>query len=229
MSIRKALVTGGSRGIGAAIASKLSGPDTVVHITSTTLESPHTIKVNYEDDESFQSLLFKIQQEQYDIIINNVGINIVSDIRDASTIDLEKIMKINFQRSFEIISSINYKKENPIRIINISSISGTQATAGRSMYCSSKHAMIGMTKAAALDLADRALINCVSPGPIVTDLTKDILGDTKMKELEEVIPLGRLGSPEEVAELVNFLCSSGNTYITGQNFIIDGGLSSKWI
>ena len=96
------------------------------------------------------------------------------------------------------------------------------------MYSSTKFGLIGLTKATSLDLAkDNILVNSISPGYFKTKLTKKILGKKKIKEILKKIPLNRLGKPQEVANLCLFLCSNLNSYITGENIVIDGGFTSK--
>ena len=116
------------------------------------------------------------------------------------------------------------KKNKYGRIVNIASIFGVISREKRAAYSSTKSGLIGLTKATAHDLAkDNILVNSISPGFIDTELTKNILGEKSMKEISSSIPLKRLGDPDEIAKLVLFLTSDQNTYITGENIIIDGG------
>ena len=116
------------------------------------------------------------------------------------------------------------KKNKYGRIVNIASIFGVISREKRAAYSSTKSGLIGLTKATAHDLAkDNILVNSISPGFINTELTKNILGEKSMKEISSSIPLKRLGDPDEIAKLVLFLTSDQNTYITGENIIIDGG------
>ena len=125
------------------------------------------------------------------------------------------------------ISKIMIKRRKG-KIINISSIFGSVGKSGRSLYSSTKSGLIGLTKSSALDLAKyNILVNSISPGVINTGLTKKVLNSVEEKLIKKEIPLNRLGKALDVAYLVCFLCSDFNNYITGQNFIIDGGYTSK--
>lgn len=113
------------------------------------------------------------------------------------------------------------------RIINISSIYGVTSKEKRSLYSSSKFGLIGLTKSSSLDLSKyNILVNSISPGIFKTKLTKKILGN-KMNDVRKTIPLKKLGDPNDIANLCVFLCSNQNNYITGENIVIDGGLTSK--
>jgi len=118
------------------------------------------------------------------------------------------------------------KYNNWGRIINIASIWGCLGKRGRAAYSASKFGIDGMTASLAAEVAKYGiLVNSVSPGFIYTDLTREILGEHGMKEVTEQIPMGRLGQPHEIAELVSWLVSMENSYISGQNIIIDGGFT----
>jgi 3-oxoacyl-[acyl-carrier protein] reductase len=119
-------------------------------------------------------------------------------------------------------------RKNKGKIINISSIFGKVSKKKRSVYASTKHAINGLTKTLALDLASsNILVNSVSPGVIETQLTKKVLGRSGINKMKKEIPLKKLGKTEDVANLILFLTSEYNSYITGQNYIIDGGYVVK--
>jgi 3-oxoacyl-[acyl-carrier protein] reductase len=112
------------------------------------------------------------------------------------------------------------------RIVNVSSVFGSITKEQRAAYSASKFGLDGMTAALAVEVADEnVLANCVAPGFIETDLTREVLGQAGMDELAGRVPIRRLGQPEEVAALVGWLASEENTYLTGQNVLIDGGFS----
>ena len=124
-------------------------------------------------------------------------------------------------------ASEKMKKQKSGKIINIASIFGVVSKENRAAYSSTKWGLIGFTKAVALDLASfNVQVNAVSPGFVNTDLTRRILGPENLKQLVKTIPQGRLAQPEEIAKVVLFLCSNQNTYITGQNIVVDGGFIS---
>lgn len=224
---KKALVTGGSRGIGKAVSDTLANNGYIVDTTAK--NSAATFNVDFASDSSFEKWLeVNVRDHHYDVVVNNVGINIIKPVIEVTKADIKTMMDVNLTRAFQILSALSYR--NPSRIVNMASVSATYATAGRSLYCTTKHALAGLTRAAALDLAPHgALVNSVSPGPILTELTTSVLSEEKIKDIEDKIPLGRLGNTQEVADLVMFLVSNKNTYITGQNFIIDGGLTTAWM
>jgi 3-oxoacyl-[acyl-carrier protein] reductase len=120
------------------------------------------------------------------------------------------------------------KKGKGGKIINISSIFGVVSREKRSMYSASKSALLGLTRASALDLSKHnVLVNSVSPGFVNTSLTRKILGKKGMKNIIKEIPIKRMATTKDISNLIIFLCSNYNSYITGQNFIIDGGVTCK--
>ena len=143
---------------------------------------------------------------------------------------LEEIYGVNLKGPIIMtkqISKIMIKNRSG-KIVNISSIFGVVGKSGRSLYSATKFGLIGLTKSSALDLAKyNILVNSVAPGVINAGLTKKILKSKELKKIKDEIPLNRLGEPLAVSYLVCFLCSNLNTYITGQNFVIDGGYTSK--
>ena len=114
------------------------------------------------------------------------------------------------------------------RIVNISSIFGVVSKEKRSMYSTSKSALLGLTRSSALDLAKyNILVNAVSPGFVDTPLTRGILGKTGIQKIIKEIPIGKMAKPQDISSLIIFLSSNYNSYITGQNFIIDGGATCR--
>ena len=139
------------------------------------------------------------------------------------------IHHINTFAHFEIIKSVipTMRKNNWGRIINISSIFGHVSKEYRASYSSSKFALDGITASLSAEFSkDGILVNTVSPGFIETDLTKKILGKKGIEKVISNVPIGRLGQPYEIAKFVIWLCSNENSFISGQNLIIDGGFSS---
>ena len=150
--------------------------------------------------------------------------------REESTFDWDNIINVNLKTPFRItqIVSKSMKKNSYGRIINLGSIFSVISKSKRASYSSSKFGIIGLTKASALDLAEKnILVNSVSPGFVNTELTKTILKAKEMKKLKSEVPLKRLASPYEISNLILFLSSDLNTYLTGQNIIIDGGYSIR--
>ncbi|PIR26749.1 MAG: SDR family oxidoreductase [Deltaproteobacteria bacterium CG11_big_fil_rev_8_21_14_0_20_42_23] len=164
-----------------------------------------------------------------DVCINNAGMNKIDSIDEFSNKDWNDIFSVNLQAPLLITRRVSQsmKEKRYGRIVNISSIFGTVSRARRSLYSVSKFGLRGLTVASALDLAPyNVLVNTVSPGFVLTELTKNILSKEEMEQLANVVPLGRFANPEEISKAVLFLSSDLNTYITGQDLLIDGGYVS---
>jgi len=233
------LVTGGTRGIGKAVAKAVSAAGGQAIITGTGSTPPpwledldHRGEIHYRQldlaEETWTTVLDSIIADfpSIGICINNAGINIVDDIRDVRQEDLDQVLRVNLQAPATIVSRLapRMAAKGYGRIVNIASIFGIGSRAGRSSYSASKAGLIGLTKAVALDLAtDGILVNAVCPGFIATDLTRRVLGEQGMAEMALRVPLGRLAEPEEIVPSILFLASNLNTYITGQVLVVDGG------
>lgn len=233
------LVTGGTRGIGKATADLFAdlGANTIVtgtksfEIDSLNQENKDPrkqfLQLDLASDSSFDSFINDVLAfERIDVCINNAGINIIESLGAAKLSDFSLIHKINVEGPFKIMQAVmpKMRERNYGRIINIASIWGVITRPGRSMYTTSKHAVIGMTKTAAVEWAQwNILANCVSPGFTKTELTRNTNTQKQIEEIEEKIPIKRMADPIEMAKAIVFLASNSNTYITGQNLTIDGG------
>ena len=229
------LVTGGTRGIGASIVRHFENLNAEVIATGVNKDQLHKsinrrVKYHYLDLKNEKSISDFIeyisQRKKIDVLINNAGMNKIDPIEKIKDEDWHNIYNINLYGPFVLTREISkiMKKNKYGRIVNIASIFGVISREKRAAYSSTKSGLIGLTKATAHDLAkDNILVNSISPGFINTELTKNILGEKSMKEISSSIPLKRLGDPDEIAKLVLFLTSDQNTYITGENIIIDGG------
>jgi len=236
------IITGGTRGIGAAIARTFtdSGAHVLVSGTDKTENdkiensgNEHNIQyhqLDFTSDKSVNQFLNAVNKlKKVDVLINNAGVNKIETITEISVEDWDWINAVNLRGPFLLTQAVskNMKKQKSGKIINIASIFSVVSKEKRSAYSSAKWGLIGFTKAVALDLAPfNILVNAVSPGFVDTDLTRQILGHENMKQLIETIPQGRLANPDEIAKVVLFLCSDQNTYITGQNIVVDGGFIS---
>ena len=232
------LITGGEGGLGKSICSKFLqlGAKVIVTTTKKELVNKKTSKkiymhLNYNNKNSVQNFLNNLRKiKKIDILINNAGINQLSYISEIDEKYLEEIYGVNLKGPIIMtkqISKIMIKNRSG-KIVNISSIFGVVGKSGRSLYSTTKFGLIGLTKSSALDLAKyNILVNSVSPGVINAGLTKKILNSKELKKIKSEIPLNRLGKPLAVSYLVCFLCSELNNYITGQNFIVDGGYTAK--
>lgn len=238
---RIALVTGATRGIGQQIADDLSRLGAELILTGTRREDideqnqlaigktpiRHWHAVDFTDFESVKPFLAEIETYgRIDICINNAGINRINPIDKVMEDDWKDILKVNLNGPFMVTRTVSriMKHQGYGRIVNIGSVFGVISKEKRAAYSVTKFGIRGLTAAAALDLAnDNILVNTISPGFVATDLTKRILGEEGMREMASKVPLGRLASPEEISRVVLFMVSDLNTYITGQNIIVDGG------
>ena len=231
MNKKKVLVTGGTRGIGKSIFElfKKNGYD--VYITGTSLSKIPNEKyyqVDFSNSESFEKFIFDISSKKFDILINNVGTNIIKNQSDVSIVEWSKMIDVNLKSIYFISQSILKNMPSGGKIINISSIFGVVSKELRSLYSTTKFGINGLTKSLSLEYAYKnILINSISPGFTNTELTSKSLTEEQSSELKKQVPLNRFAEPNEIAELVFFLSSEKNSYITGQNIIIDGGFTIK--
>lgn len=237
------LITGATRGIGKELAHDFQRLGANLILTGTRPDQIKKLNEDFEKENNKQnikyycadfsnegSLLNFIQElrkyERIDVCVNNAGINRISCIYDAPFTDWDDILNVNLRAPFVILHDVSQimKRSGYGRIVNIASIFGVISKEKRAIYSSSKSGLVGLTRAAALDLAPyNILVNCVSPGFVLTELTERILTEEEIKDLTARIPLGRMAVPEDISKAILFLSSDLNTYITGQNIIVDGG------
>jgi len=230
----RAVVTGGSRGIGYAIAQRLLNDGCEVIATGTTEkgscpEGAQYHAVDFLDKSAIEDFCDFLQKSDIDILVNNAGINKIGEFTSISLDDFDDILRVNLRAPFQLCQAvIPHMRENGWgRIVNITSIFGNVTKEYRAPYSSSKFGLHGMTAAMAAEVAEYGILaNSVGPGFIDTDLTRNVLGETGMSELKERIPIKRLGQVDEIAAYVSWLVSRENTYISGQNLMIDGGFTS---
>lgn len=239
------LVTGSTRGIGAAIAKDFLDAGAEVIITGHNKERLDKIKekhsreniknvryyhVKFEEEDSINKFLKYLSElERLDVCVNNAGTNRNNLIDETQVEDYDYLSKVNLKAPFLICREASkiMKKQNYGKIVNIASIWGVNSRPGRSIYSITKAGLIGLTRSVAVDLAPHnILVNSISPGFTLTELTKSTLPKEEADELSKLVPMKRFAQPEEISKLVLFLSSSMNTYLTGQNIIVDGGFIS---
>jgi NAD(P)-dependent dehydrogenase (short-subunit alcohol dehydrogenase family) len=228
-----AVVTGATRGIGYAIAERLLKDGLEVIVTGTKKDADYPSGSNYYqvdflNDPSTKAFVEYLKQKPIDILINNAGVNKINEFEDIEIADFDKIQKINLKAPFLLCQAVipHMKKNHWGRIVNLTSIWGSVTKEYRAAYSSSKFGLDGMTAALAAEVASMGILaNSVGPGFVDTDLTRRVLGEKGIEEIQSAIPIKRLGQPNEVAAFISWLVSEENTYISGQNIMIDGGFS----
>jgi len=182
---------------------------------------------DFTNAESMKSFIEAIDAYQrIDVCINNAGINRINFIDETLIEDWKDILSVNLEAPFLLTRAVSQimKKNRYGRIINIASIFGVISKAKRSIYTATKFGLRGLTVTSAIELAPyNVLVNSISPGFVQTELTKKILSVEEMKNIASQIPIGRFAEPDEISRVVLFLASSLNTYLTGQNIVVDGG------
>tara|TARA_B100000029_G_C17270586_1_gene849677 strand:- start:8 stop:751 length:744 start_codon:yes stop_codon:yes gene_type:complete len=238
-----AIVTGGSRGIGKAIAEKLASHGCKVAILSRKIIDLQKTESNINPDKilcfecdvsnqvQFKNIAKKIYEKwgSIDILVNNAGITRDKLLLRLSESDWDSVINTNLKGCYnttKIVSGYMLKNRNG-KIINISSVISQIGNSGQSNYAASKAGIEGMTRSIAVELGAKNInINCIAPGYVQTDMTNEL--DNKiLNNMKNNIPLNKLGTCEDIAYLVCFLSSDLSSYITGQVINIDGGMTIK--
>jgi len=240
---KTALVTGGSRGIGRAIALKLAGAGFNVMINyAGNKESALKVKAecealgvkaevfgaNVKNSDEAAAMVKETQSVfgSVDVLVNNAGITRDGLMLRMSDEDFEDVIDVNLTGTFNCLraaSKLMFKQRSG-KIINITSVSGVSGNVGQANYAAAKAGVIGLTKTAARELAPRGInVNAVAPGYIETDMT-DVLSDDVKTQILNTVPLKRFGKADDVANLVAFLASENSDFITGQIMHVDGGM-----
>jgi 3-oxoacyl-[acyl-carrier protein] reductase len=238
-----AIITGGSRGIGAEIGARLAEDGAAVVVSGRDGERlQHTVRewetqgravlgivadaANRADCERLVSTA-KQHFGRVDVLVNNAGMTHDQLLVRMTDEDWDRVMEVNLRSAFlmtRAVSKALVRQKSGGRVINITSTAGAMGNAGQANYSAAKAGLIGFTKATARELAHWSiLVNAVAPGLIETDMTKDLSANAREALLAQV-PLKRSGTAREVAEMVRFLAGDGATYITGQVFHVNGGL-----
>jgi len=247
---KRAIVTGGTRGIGRAIVRELASKsccgvlfsdvafiynscDECAEELQNEINNPGTKIFGFKADAtSYEQAEATVKEAivklgGVDILVNNAGITRDNLLLRMSEKDFDDVIDANLKSVFNYTKAVIKPmiKQRYGRIVNIASVVGLIGNPGQSNYVASKAGVIGFTKAMARELASRNItVNAVAPGFIQTDMTNR-LSEEQRKKLAEMIPIGRLGTPEDVAKVVGFLCSPEANYITGQVIAVDGGMT----
>ena len=237
-----AVITGASRGIGAAIAKKMAenGATVIINYQGSVQAAQGlegeirekggkavTYKCDVSDFDKCEKFIGDVVKEygRIDILVNNAGITRDGLLMGMKEEDFDSVINVNLKGTFNTIrfASRTMVKQRKGKIINISSVVGIFGNAGQANYAAAKAGMIGMTKSAARELAGRGItVNAVAPGFIETDMTRKLPEEIREGACKQ-IPLGRFGQPEDVAKAVAFLAAEGS-YLTGQVLAVDGGM-----
>jgi len=220
MKTRRALITGGSRGIGAAIVEKFSQEKVEVI-------APTRAQLDLLSNESIDLFLDSLNCP-IDIIVNNAGINVLAAATELSDRDFRDTLQTNLVAPLWLTRKLapQMMARGFGRVVNISSIFSVVSKSGRASYSASKAGLNGLTRTLAVEMApSNVLINAVAPGYVDTELTRQNNSAQDLRAICSTIPIGRLAQTNEIAEVVFFLCSDKNTYITGQVIVVDGGFT----
>jgi 3-oxoacyl-[acyl-carrier protein] reductase len=245
---RVALVTGASRGIGRAIAVALArdGLFVMINYTANETAAEETLaavkaagdatggdgalaRFDVSDAAAVDAAVKQLASERgrLDVLVNNAGIAIDALLLRTRQEDWQRTLDVNLTGAFNCCkaASRHLLKAEDGRIVNISSVVGESGNAGQVSYAAAKAGLIGLTRALAKELASRTItVNCVTPGFIETEMTQAHVQGEKREQLVKSIPLGRIGTAEDVAACVRFLVSPAASYITGQVVRVNGGL-----
>jgi len=238
-----ALVTGASRGIGAVVACRLAqagakvgvnyhaSPDAATQVADSINKSggeAFLVGGDVSQAESAESVVKRVVEHfgNIDILVNNAGINRDQLLIRMKPEDFDAVINVNLRGAFLCTRYVmtHLIRQRSGRVVNMSSVVGLSGNPGQANYAAAKAGLIGLTKAVAREVASRNVtVNALAPGYITTAMVDELSEETQAKILAR-IPMGRFGTPEDVAEAVLFLCSDGASYITGQVLTIDGGM-----
>ena len=242
LSGKVALVTGGSRGIGAGIARELAshGARTIVNYVAdlqgrnladaqaVASEIGATlIQCDVGDDNQVAAMMAQVRQEfgGLDILVNNAGI-----IRDRTLVKMsheewDSVIRVNLTGTFNCLHHAVPILRADGRVVNLSSVTGIMGLFGQANYAASKAGIIALTRTAARELArNRVTVNAIAPGFIDTDMTRTALSEEMMRKMIEQVPIGRKGTVADIVNAVMFLCSPASSYVTGQVLHVNGGI-----
>ena len=238
------LITGATRGIGKKIADDLYSLGANLILTGTNSDEVNKLnniaKQIGQNKKYFAVDLIKQSQvdsfikelnyfSKIDCLVNNAGINRLNHIQNILFSDWDEMLSVNLTAPFKLMNIVSKKMidNNYGRIVNIASIFSVISKEKRASYSATKFGIHGLTVGASTDLASKnILVNTVSPGFVLTDLSRQNLTEIEMKDLSNQIPVKRLAEPSDISNVVVFLLSDLNQYLTGQNIVVDGGFTN---
>jgi len=215
----RALVTGSTRGIGAAIVSRLE-------LDRYEIDAPSRMELDLSNLQSVQNFINSYMSAVPDLLVLNAGENIPTNLSEISIDHWLHTMNVNLNSAFMLIRDVGTQmtKNKNGRIVVISSCYSYRSRSGRAPYSASKAALNSLVQSAAIEYAEYGvLVNGIAPGFVLTDLTYQNNDEKGLEQLASRIPLGRLANPNEIADVVAYIGSPQNTYITGQVIAVDGG------
>ena len=228
---RVVLITGGSRGIGLACAKRFAELGDRVAITYNSSPPPPEffgVKCDVTNSDEVDAAFTAVEEHfgPVEILVSNAGVTKDTLLLRMSEADFTAVIDANLTAAFRVVKRATPKmlKARSGRIILMSSVVGLLGSAGQANYAASKAGLVGFARSLARELGSRSItVNVVAPGPVSTDMTA-ALGEDRLKELTDAVPLNRMASPEEIAGVVAFLAGTDGGYITGAVIPVDGGL-----
>lgn len=238
------IVTGGTRGIGKQVVDDLHSLGAILIITGTKADEINLLNIealnkgerktyfqlNLLDHDSLENFIENMSMlNKVDCLVNNAGINRLNHIQNSNISDWDDMVKVNLTAPYRLLKAVSSLmiNNNYGRIVNIASIFGVISKEKRAIYSATKFGIHGLTVGSSNDLArHNILVNTVSPGFVLTDLTKQNLTPSEMNNLSTQVPIQRMAETQDISNVILFLLSNLNTYLTGQNIIVDGGFTN---
>lgn len=237
------IITGASRGIGKATAKLFLKRGGKVYGTGTSQKPSESLVKELNDLGEFEYLQADFSSEagintfvekigqipRVDVCVNNAGINLLHEIESIPDSAYDQVMSVNLQAPVKISRFLakKMKSQKYGRIVNVASIWSSITRPKRGIYTISKNAIVGLTQTMAVELATyNVIVNAISPGFTLTELTKNTNSEQEIDNISNSVPIKRLAQPEEMGNVILFLSSKENTYLTGQNIIVDGGFTN---
>jgi NAD(P)-dependent dehydrogenase (short-subunit alcohol dehydrogenase family) len=247
LSGKTALITGASKGLGRAMSLALAEAGAHLALVSRDLEKlmetaaavrahgveAEAIRADVTDEAQVAVLEKKVAARfgKIQILINNAGINVRKNVTDITLVEWRSVLDTNLTGVFLLCRAFvpQMKGQGYGRILNLTSIMSHVALPGRTAYAASKSGLLGFTKALALELApEKITVNGISPGPFATEMNKPLIENPALNaDFLAKIPLGTWGRPEDIGKLAVYLCSDAAAFVTGTDFVIDGGWTAQ--